>query len=413
MAFALPLCRCFCGNKDEFDAQKVLDTTDGEQDRAQSRRRVPAASQGHLSYVASTDQPLRGVPIREGTLWLLSAEEEVASITLLLHVNGFTFTHAGREHTFAFSPFALVRNCKFQATVADAVDLGQYACFKVSLFTQGACFYFGVRATTKADMREAEEERTRWVTDLSRAMRLVTQSLFPPFQIACAPLEAAPLTKRRIMAGYLLHHDDVSITSVLYCELHPQISTAGALGHAKIVVYEDETCQAVVMEIRLTERSTCCEKVGISCSCFSVEDHLFSSRTLLERRLWMRAISNVKVKLQNQAESPDEQELQQYRGAIQAHLRSHSAELGRSQAPTDPLLQLHRRTSMHASPLEHHIPNRTRHPPPLPGPVDTAGAARASAGQYLEKEDAAASSSAAAAEEAEEGASLPPDGSAL
>merc|ERR1719203_1270898 len=112
-------------------------------------------------------------------------------VTLALYVNGFCFTHKDREHSFSLSPFALVRNCKFQATTAEGVDLTDFKCFKVSLFTQGACFYFGINAA-KAEEKEAEEERSRWVINISRVMRLVTQSLFRPFHIVCEPQEAVP-----------------------------------------------------------------------------------------------------------------------------------------------------------------------------------------------------------------------------
>ena len=80
-----------------------------------------------------------------------------------------------------------------------------------------ACYYFGVRST---DERWAEDERSRWVLDVSRAVRLVTgmqaivggrgagdfdvrsfgllervlcevtQSLFPPYRISCDPQQA-------------------------------------------------------------------------------------------------------------------------------------------------------------------------------------------------------------------------------
>jgi len=352
-----PLCRCICGStrKDEFDSNRVLDTYADDEPPIQQ----PEIS-GYLSYCATTDQPLRGVPIREGGLWLLSAEEEVALVSLSLYVNGFAFTHKGREHSFSLSPFALVRNCKFQATTSEGVDLSDFKCFKVSLFTQGACFYFGVRAT-KSEEREAEEDRSRWVIDISRAMRLVTQSLFPPFQIACEPLQAVNMTQRRLMAGYLLHHDDVSIASVLYCELHPQ-----SVDHGKLVVYENELCQVVVMEICITERSTCCEKVGISCSCFSIEDHLFSTRTLAERKLWLRAISNVKVKLQNRAPSPSGEELRNYRLAIREHIRMSKAAF-QSQAPMDALLHRHPRRSAHAISGDHDV-GGISYPPPYPAP---------------------------------------------
>merc|ERR1712048_1494739 len=135
------------------------------------------------------------------------------------------------------------------------------------------------------------------------------------------------------MAGYLVHGDDVPTASVLYCELHPQSND-----QSKMALYENELCQVLVMEICITERSTCCEKVGISCSCFSIEDHLFSTRTLAERKLWLRAISNVKVKLQNRAPSPSGEELRQYRLAIKEHINTIKATF-EGLPPMDALLQ--------------------------------------------------------------------------
>ena len=37
--------------------------------------------------------------------------------------------------------------------------------------------------------------------------------------------------------------------------------------------------------------------MGIDCSCFSLGDHHFSTRTCAEKMLWLRAISNVKAQL--------------------------------------------------------------------------------------------------------------------
>lgn len=164
-------------------------------------------------------------------------------------------------------------------------------------------------------------------------MRLVTQSLFPPFRISCSPIEGVPRTQTRLMAGYLMYHEDLSIASVLYCELHPQSNDTG-----RLVFYENELCQTHVMDIIITETSMCCEKVGINCSCFCVEDHQFGTRTLAERKLWLRAISNVKVKLQNRAPPPSSQELGHYRRAIKEHVVEFRLSLETS-APMDPLLQ--------------------------------------------------------------------------
>ncbi|CAE8704398.1 unnamed protein product [Polarella glacialis] len=194
------LCRCICGsrNDDLFDPTKAYgDTAHSEADFEDdpSQRRPPFT--GVLSYDSTSDQPLRGAPIREGPLWLLSADEEVALVTVSLYVNGLGFKHRAQEHSYSFSPFSLVRNCKFQAITSEGVDLAEFKCFKVSMFTQAQCFYFGVKSVDDAD---TEEERSRWVMDVSRAMRLVTQSLFPPVQMSCEPLRNVPNTWNRLMA---------------------------------------------------------------------------------------------------------------------------------------------------------------------------------------------------------------------
>jgi len=319
----------------------------------------PKEDCGLLSYYVVVDQPLRGVPIREGELWYLSGEESIDPVTLSLYVNGFSFVQGKSEISISLSPFSLVRNCKFQSTYTNTLNLTEFKIFKVSLFTQGLCYYFGVRSE---DEREAEEERSRWVLDFSRAMRLVTQSLFPPFSISCDPIESVASTQRRLMAGYLLHHEDTSLASVLYCELHPHCDE-----QAKLTLYENELCKTPVMDIYITERSICCEKVGINCSCFCVEEHQFGTRTLSERKLWLRAISNVKVKLQNKAPSPSAEEIQHYRLAIKEHIDTIRATLV-SKAPTDALLRRGPQRSSQQAPFG---------PPPSASPPATSPAAPA------------------------------------
>ena len=182
---------------------------------------------------------------------------------------------------------------------------------------------------------DADEERSSWVADFARAVRVVTQSLFPPFRVALGPLGAIPQTHTRLMAGYLLHHDDGGLISVLYCELHPQSGD-----RARLSIYENESCQVPVVDLYIGVRTTCCEKVGVSCSCFFVEDHLFSARSLAERKLWLRAISNVKVKLQHCAPLPSPEELSAYRYSIKEHLASsrEGRDALQRQPPVDALL---------------------------------------------------------------------------
>lgn len=333
-AASTALCRCICGTgkKDQLDATGRslggidLDTLE-EIDEPPFH--PPPLVTGRLVYSVLADQPLRGAPIREGELWYLSAEEKVEPVRVSLHVNGFSFVHGEREVSISLSPFALVRNCKFQSSYSN-VNLADIKIFKVSLFTQNLCYYYGVRGE---DERWAEEERSRWVLDISRVMRLVTQSLFPPFSIMCEPIVSVVSTHRRLMAGYLVHHDDAASASVLYCELHPHCED-----QAKLVLYENELCQVPVTDIYFSDCSMCSEKVGINCSCFCIEDHQFSTRTLPERKLWLRAISNVKVKLQNHAPTPTWEELRHYRLAIKEYIGTIRASL-EGHAPMDALLQ--------------------------------------------------------------------------
>lgn len=327
------LCRCICGK--DLDglgkAQKALGT---EFDALYEIDNVPvqhAQSTGVLQYAVSVDQPLRGMPVRQGKLWYLLAEEKIELVEFSLYVNGFSFAHEGNEVSVSLSPFVLVRNCKFQESYSN-LNLMDLKIFKVSLFTQNMSFYYGVRGT---DDSQAEEERQRWVMEIARAVQLVTQSLFPPFSISCEPLDSVVTTLRRLMAGYLLYHDGVAVATVLYCELHPHCDVKD---HARLSFYENELCQRVVMEIRVTVGTICCEKVGVNCSCFCIDGHQFSTRTCAERKLWLRAISNIKVKLQNRAPTPTGEDIRHYRNAIEEHIDSIRASL-EGLGPIDALLQ--------------------------------------------------------------------------
>eukprot|EP00439_Symbiodinium_sp_Y106_P013875 s5569_g1.t8 len=373
------LCRCICGTgkKDQFELQPTFSTDFnvdalGDTDEAPFSR--PPLTAGRLTF-SLLQQPLRGAPMRQGKLWYLSSEDQVDSVHFSLYVNGFSFWHEGAEVAISLSPFVLVRNCKFQSGYNST--LSDIKIFKISLFAyfactghevfrpvssrarHSACYYFGVRSTDErwaedersrwvldvsravrlvtgmqahsacyyfgvrsTDERWAEDERSRWVLDVSRAVRLVTQSLFPPYRISCDPQQGVKHTATRLMAGYVVHHEDVSTCSVVYCELHAH---QGDL--ARVTMYENDLCQVRVAEIDIYESATCSEKIGINCSCFSVEDHQFSSRTLAERKLWLRAISNVRVKLQNRAPDPTEEELTSFRTAIKEHLSTIRAAL--------------------------------------------------------------------------------------
>lgn len=270
---------------------------------------------GYLTYSSAPDQPLLGVPIREESLWHLSTQDRFEPVSFSLYVNGFAFSTAdGLEASVSLSPFSLVRNCRFQSG-----ECSRLKSFKVSLLEPDPCCYFAVR---NACEREAEEERSEWVLGLSHTILLITDSLLPPFSVTCDPLPGVPQTARRLMAGYLIHRDDGNSISVLFCELQAHSGTS-----ARMILYENELCEGPVMDILITESSVCCDVVGINCSCFIVDTHHFASQTPSERKLWLRALSNVKVKIQSQAPEPTEQELQHYRVSIRENIAALQATL--------------------------------------------------------------------------------------
>ncbi|CAE8596170.1 unnamed protein product, partial [Polarella glacialis] len=238
---------------------------------------------GVTSYSSAPEQPLMGVPIREGTLWHLSAQDRFESINFSLYVNGFAFsTSDGQEAAVSLSPFSLVRNCRFQSG-----ECAKLKSFKVSLLEPDPCCYFAVRSM---DEKEAEEERSAWVLGLSHTILLITDSLLPTASLTCDPLPGVPKTRRRLLAGYLIHRDDNTTISVLYCELQ---ATQG--NSARIVSYENELCERPVMDILITDTTVCCDVVGINCSCFVVDGHHFATQSPSERKLWLRALNNLKA----------------------------------------------------------------------------------------------------------------------
>merc|ERR1712196_270406 len=68
--------------------------------------------------------------------------------------------------------------------------------------------------------------------------------------------------------------------------------------------------------------SVCADIVGINCSYFVVDNHHFAAQAPSERKLWLRALSNVKVKIQNNAPEPTEEEMAHYRESIREQIHN-------------------------------------------------------------------------------------------
>eukprot|EP00913_Durusdinium_trenchii_P023593 g22168.t1 len=243
---------------------------------------------------------------------------------------------------------------QFLAFLIPTWEFNSFKIFKVQLYTLSRCYYFGVKGLENSAGRPKDEglERASWVCDISTTVRLVTQSLFPPFRILCDPLSAVEETQRRLLAGYLIRSDSQCTISVLYCELRAHHGN-----QAMLVLYENETCEVPVTSIVLTADAVVAEKIGINCSCFSARTpsqgrvlgpcvcasngarkrSSFSVPEIIGRKLWLRAISNIKVKLANAAPSPSSSELMHFREAIKEHLQEIRATL-QCKVRTDALL---------------------------------------------------------------------------
>merc|ERR1712217_9049 len=202
-----------------------------------------------------------------------------------------------------------------------------WAVFKLTVFRKEApdrCYYF---ATTG---QKAYQERDQWVDNMMTSIGNVTMSLFPPHAITVHPIPEVATTRTRIMAGYLLQSGGGDSVSLLYCELH-----AYSGGQARLAVYKDEWCQQEVSSVHLADTSTVSTRKGAYCTVFGVDNHRFCARTREEKDLWLRAVSNIKVKLMFDAPDPTDEELGVFRAAV--HERIEELE-DAGEPATDPLL---------------------------------------------------------------------------
>jgi len=273
------------------------------------RRDDAEAEREFRRFAMDKSQPLRGRATKRGELWHFTGDGDAEVVSFELFANGFQFYPDCRPVPVVLTPFTLVRNCKLQGGTA-GLPMSSFKVFKIACFTEGTSYYFGVRIEDDLDA-EADLKRSKWVVELSHIISTVNQSLFPQFSMQCLPVDGVPSTTTRLLAGYLGFADHCDVLAVVYAELHAH----GRLG-ARFVLYENPFCTRKVSELLITQLSTCCEMIGINCTCFSVEGRHFSCRSPQERKIWLRAISNIKVKLHHRAPLPSEQDLADYRLSV-------------------------------------------------------------------------------------------------
>lgn len=270
--------------------------------------------EGLVTYSADVSLPLNEPPLKSGEVWHLCQDDgkSFEKAFLSIHSNGLSIRYPGEVQpttSLAWSPFSLVQACRLHTIQADQSQ-PWLRLFKVSIFHHGITHFFATHG------ENADTERARWVADVSRALRILTETLFPSFQLVVSPLPGASWTATRLLAGYMLLYDDQGV-SMVYGELHAHCdSTAG------FAAYENESCMVQVVHVAIDTHTCVSERVGIDCSCFSLGDHHFSTRTCAEKMLWLRAISNVKVKLRHWAATPTYTELRHYRYAVRKQINS-------------------------------------------------------------------------------------------
>lgn len=264
------------------------------------------------TYATAESEALHGEPLFSGNILQLTLGESIHEMRLVLYVNGFSLTSLNstaqgnprRSLSMAWSPFSLVEKCQVKTMQHSAY----WAVFKLTVFRregQDRCYYF---ATTGC---HAYKERDRWVVEMVAAIGNVTMSLFPPHAITVEPIPGVAQTSTRIMAGYLLQSGSCDSVSLFYCELH-----AYSHGEARLAVYHDEWCEQEVSSVQLADSSTVSTRKGAYCTVFGVDHHRFCARTREEKDLWLRAVSNIKVKLMFDAPDPTDEDLQVFRAAV-------------------------------------------------------------------------------------------------
>jgi len=277
-------------------------------------QRAPSLQEaGVVTYATGLDFPILGPPVRVGEVWHLAPGpgRSFDRAMLFLHMNGFRIRTPSDEEvlSISWSPFSLVQSCRLNSTIDDE-KAPWLRLFRVSVYAHSWSHVFAVQG------EDADAERARWVADMARVLRVLTQSLFPPFSLSVEPLLEARWTSTRLLAGYMLLCDEAGVLLV-YCELH-----AHKDGNALFSAYVDERCMTVIFSVNIKVHTSVSEVVGIDCSCFSIDGKHFSTRSCAEKLLWLRAMSNLKVKLQHHALNPSPGDLIHYRSAIQEFLET-------------------------------------------------------------------------------------------
>lgn len=274
---------------------------------------LPRGPQRHAvpTYTTNERTELSG-ELHSGEVVQLRLGERIQKVTLTIFVDGFSVKPAPsapsnnslQGYSRAWSPFTLIETCQVQVKKMEQA----WAVFKLTILRRKDAdmfYYFGCSGDN------AEEERDRWVHDISEAIGTVTLSLIPAHSITVRPVPGNSDTVMRLLAGYLMLLIDLEVVALYYCEL--QAYRGGA---AKLALYQDEWCEHEVGAVPILNTSVVSTRKGEYCTVLGVDSSLLCARSWKEKELWLRAVSNVKVKLMFDAPEPTQEELNVYRGAV-------------------------------------------------------------------------------------------------
>lgn len=257
---------------------------------------------------------LQGEPLLSDKILMMKVGVPVTEVVLSLYSNGFSVEPESKSsssnakfESHAWSPFAVV-----EKTNGKPGGPAFCAVIALTIFQVGSndCFFFATSGTDAEDLREM------WIEKIAGAIRDMTISLFPVHAINVQPLEGVESTSNRILAGYLLKIQASKKVSLLYCELHAYTG-----GGSRLKIYQDEACDLEHKELFVTEESVVSTRKGDYCTIFAIDGTCFSARTPAEKDLWLRAVTNVKVKLMFSAPDPTDEEMQMIRSSVFARVQ--------------------------------------------------------------------------------------------
>lgn len=269
-------------------------------------RNAASLDSGMLFFDTSVSAVVEGELLRTGKLFALDDHDHcLHEWQVLLFSTGIyaaPSSEIGTLESFGWSPFTEVNTLQMDGK---ASAIGTLPAFTLRLFgsDQGL-----ILATQGAN---ADYDCFRWVSVMNCAILSFSRSLFPTFKPTAEPLSSVPETFTRVLAGYLIREESHGIVSVPYCELHAHSGNS-----ARFAMYEDSSCKRLESSLYIRAGNSLIASEKSESACFFLHGRNFSARSFAERKLWVKAIRNIRVKVQNHAPDPTLQELATWRRSV-------------------------------------------------------------------------------------------------